>query len=63
MKILIVEDHPLIRMGLKLLISESDSKASVTQCDTFPEGLKLLDQEKFDLLILDIDIPGERTSK
>ncbi|GGH43949.1 response regulator [Dyadobacter endophyticus] len=63
MKILIVEDHPLIRMGLKLLISESESKATVTQCDTFPEGLILLDQEKFDLLILDIDIPGGENIK
>lgn len=58
MKILIVEDHPLIQMGLKLLISESESKATVVQCDSFPEGMRLLDQEKFDLLILDIDIPG-----
>jgi DNA-binding NarL/FixJ family response regulator len=58
MKILIVEDHPLIQMGLKLLISESESKATVVQCDSFQEGMRLLDQEKFDLLILDIDIPG-----
>lgn len=58
MKILIIEDHPLIRMGLKLLITESESRAVVTQTDSFSEGLALLDEEKFDLLILDIDIPG-----
>ncbi|MBE9464966.1 response regulator [Dyadobacter subterraneus] len=58
MNILIIEDHPLIRMGLGQLISDTDPKANVTQSDSFPAGLGLLDKEKFDLLILDIDIPG-----
>lgn len=58
MNILIIEDHPLIRMGLGHLISDTDPKANVTQSDSFPAGLVLLDKEKYDLLILDIDIPG-----
>ncbi len=58
MNILIIEDHPLIRMGLGHLISDTDPKANVTQSDSFPAGLLLLEKEKFDLLILDIDIPG-----
>lgn len=58
MNILIIEDHPLIRMGLGHLISDTDPKANVTQSDSFPAGLVLLEKEKFDLLILDIDIPG-----
>ncbi|GLU54862.1 response regulator transcription factor [Dyadobacter frigoris] len=58
MNILIIEDHPLIRMGLGHLIFDTDPKANVTQSDSFPAGLSLLGNEKFDLLILDIDIPG-----
>lgn len=58
MNILIIEDHPLIRMGLRHLIADTDPKADVTQSDSFPAGLALLDKERFDLLILDIDIPG-----
>ena len=58
MNILIIEDHPLIRMGLGHLISDTDPKANVTAADSFPSGLAMLDKEKFDLLILDIDIPG-----
>ncbi|WP_254411157.1 response regulator [Dyadobacter diqingensis] len=58
MKILIVEDHPLIRSGLKHLLLEATPDATVTQATTFPLGLTMLDKEKFDLLILDIDIPG-----
>lgn len=58
MNILIIEDHPLIRLGLRQLIAESDPKATISQADNFPTGLSLLDSEKFDLLILDIDVPG-----
>ncbi|TDE13184.1 response regulator transcription factor [Dyadobacter psychrotolerans] len=58
MNILIIEDHPLIRMGLKILISQSDPAATITQSRTFPEGLASLDTERFDIVILDIDIPG-----
>ncbi len=45
-------------MGLKQLITESDPKATVSQADNFPAGISLLEHEKFDLLILDIDVPG-----
>jgi two-component system invasion response regulator UvrY len=58
MNILIIEDHPLIRLGLRQLIAESDPKATISQADNFPTGLSLLDSEKFELLILDIDVPG-----
>ena len=63
MNILIVEDHPLIRVGLKVLISELDPDATVVQCDNFPEGLNLLENEIFELIILDIDIPGGENIK
>jgi two-component system invasion response regulator UvrY len=58
MNILIIEDHPLIRVGLKMLINEVDPKASVTPCDNFPDGLELVKSNPFDMVILDIDIPG-----
>jgi len=58
MNILIIEDHPLIRSGLKHLIYKSDPRATVSQTDSFPSGLLILANEKFDLVILDIDIPG-----
>jgi DNA-binding NarL/FixJ family response regulator len=63
MKVLIVEDHPLIRMGIKLLITEAFPAAIVTQCETFPQGLSLLDDNQFDVIVLDIDIPGGESIK
>ena len=58
MNILIVEDHPLIRMGLEILILNAQPDAGISQSDNFPDGLVLLKKEKFDMLILDIDVPG-----
>lgn len=58
MNVLIIEDHPLIRSGLKHLLLEVTPGAIVTEATTFPLGMTALDKQKFDLLILDIDIPG-----
>ena len=58
MNILIIEDHPLISSGIKHLIYKIDPRATVSHTDNFPSGLLLLASKKFDLAILDIDIPG-----
>jgi len=58
MNVLIIEDHPLIRFGLKQLLIKENVNTCVKHTTNFPDGLALLSQEKFDLLILDIDIPG-----
>ncbi|MCF2445029.1 response regulator transcription factor [Dyadobacter sp. CY345] len=58
MNVLIIEDHPLIRSGLQQLLSQANSQVAVQYAGTFPEGTYLLERERFDLLILDIDIPG-----
>lgn len=63
MNILIIEDHPLIKIGLKHLIRESAPKAVLTQADSFPAGMALMDTSKFDLLILDIEVPGGQNIK
>jgi len=58
MNILIIEDHPLITAALRATILASYPHADIEDADTFPDGLELLQNKKFDLLILDIDIPG-----
>ncbi|GLU56952.1 response regulator transcription factor [Dyadobacter frigoris] len=63
MEILIIEDHPIIRAGLKQLISEIAPKAIVTETDNFPEGMRILEHKKFKLLILDIELPGGENIK
>ena len=58
MNILIVDDHHLIRMGLQLVISETYQNATFVQAATFTDALDLLNQQSFQLVVLDVDIPG-----
>ncbi|GLU53998.1 response regulator transcription factor [Dyadobacter frigoris] len=58
MKFLIIEDHPVILLGIKKLIDESYPAATSSNSCNFPDGLNLLKNQAFDLLILDLNIPG-----
>ena len=58
MKFLCIEDHPLILLGLKMVFAEFYPQAVVGHAETFPAAVAILEQERFDLAILDIDIPG-----
>lgn len=55
---LIAEDHSVLRMGISMIIKEMYADAAITEADTFYETLKLLQQKQFDLLLLDIQLPG-----
>jgi two-component system invasion response regulator UvrY len=56
--ILIAEDHMIVRMGTIVLIKELFPDANVTEAGTFDETLKCLAHTNFDLLLLDIHLPG-----
>ena len=56
--ILLVEDHSIVRMGVKLLIEDFMPSAIISEAATFPETLKILHHRQFNLVVLDIKIPG-----
>ena len=58
LKILIADDHPLIRSGVKATLSASDDVQVVAEAPDFNEVLPLLEQHRPDLLILDVEMPG-----
>jgi two-component system, NarL family, invasion response regulator UvrY len=56
-KVLIADDHPLLREGLKLILSETDD---IVLAGEATEGQEVLDKVKadhFDVLVLDITMP------
>lgn len=56
-KVLLVDDHKMLREGIKQLV-EFDSEISVTaQASTGAECKALLSSESFDVVILDINLP------
>lgn len=54
-KILLVEDHPLNRTALRLMLERAGHKVSAAESGS--QGLALLEVEDFDLAILDLQLP------
>lgn len=63
MNVLIVEDHPLFIIGTTLTIRDISPEAIIATATTFPDALILLEKDKFDIVILDIDLPGGENLK
>ncbi len=56
--ILLVDDHELVRSGLKLLIESVIPDAHVIEADTGEKGIELVKQNSVDLVFMDIILPG-----
>ncbi len=57
-RVLIVDDHPILRKGLSLLINSEPDLAVVGEADNAQRALEMIDSHKPDLLIVDISLPG-----
>jgi two-component system invasion response regulator UvrY len=56
-KILIVDDHPIIRYGLRTIISEDENMSVCGEAETGRQALELLKDSKYDIILLDINLP------
>lgn len=59
-KILIVDDHFIVRSGMSLLLENELENVQVFDADDFPQAIIELKKSAFDLVILDINLPGGR---
>lgn len=59
MKIVIADDHPIFRSGLKFLLESSFPSIKVTDFENGEGVLSFLVENKPDLVLLDIDMPGK----
>ncbi len=57
MKILLVDDHEVVRRGLKQLLAEAAPRVDFGEAATVPQARKLL-RKPWDLVVLDISLPG-----
>jgi DNA-binding NarL/FixJ family response regulator len=63
MNALLIEDHAVVRMGMRLVIREIFENASVFESEDFNEGLRIVQDKPIDLVILDIHLPGGQDVK
>ncbi|MCD9617285.1 response regulator transcription factor [Chryseobacterium gleum] len=57
-KILIADDHHVVRIGTALILEKNFNDVEVDFAETYDEAKQKIESEKFDLLILDIELPG-----
>jgi DNA-binding NarL/FixJ family response regulator len=57
MRVVLIEDHNLTRMGLQAALQEQDGIEVVGEAANATQGLKLLDSLKPDVAIVDIGLP------
>ena len=62
-KILIADDHSIVRLGAAVVINEKFKDVSITNAVTIKEVYDHLKFENFDLLLLDINMPGGNNIK
>lgn len=57
-RILIADDHPIVRNGLKQIISDETDMEVICQASNGDEVIQSLKENKIDVIILDISMPG-----
>ncbi|AXY73484.1 DNA-binding response regulator [Paraflavitalea soli] len=58
MKILLIEDHLIVRYGVGRILTSMAANVTIDECDDFYEALKWAERSQYDLVILDINIPN-----
>jgi DNA-binding NarL/FixJ family response regulator len=57
-RILIVDDHPLLREGVNSLVEKQTDMAIVAQASSGPEALQMYAQHLPDITLMDLRLPG-----
>jgi len=57
-RIVIADDHAIVRRGLKDILATCPDMVVAAECNDGQELLKLIEKEDFDLVLLDLTMPG-----
>ena len=58
-KVLVVEDHAIIRKGITQLLRDTEDMEVVAEAQNGAEALQLIRDNPYDVILLDISMPGE----
>jgi two-component system invasion response regulator UvrY len=59
MKILICEDHKIVREGLRQILQKMEGVTSIEEAGNGDDALDLIKKEVFDIVLLDISLPDK----
>lgn len=57
MKVLVVDDHPVVRKGIIHILEEDPSVITCAEAGSAAELMSLLAEERWDVVVLDINLP------
>lgn len=57
-KVLLVDDHELVRSGIEALLATEKDIVVVAVCNCGEEALRIVEQESLDVILMDINMPG-----
>lgn len=57
-KVLVVDDHPLMRVGIAAIIDARSDMTAIAQAGTGEEAVKLFEQHRPDITLMDLRLPG-----
>lgn len=59
MKVMVVDDHPLMRVGIAAIINARPDMTVVAQAETGEDAVKLFQQCRPDVTLMDLRLPGK----
>ena len=59
MRILIVDDHAVVRQGIKQIITDMDNPVEVGEAGNGSDAIRMLRDGEWDMVLLDINLPGK----
>jgi DNA-binding NarL/FixJ family response regulator len=57
-KVLVCDDHAVVRKGIRGILSETDDIAVMGEAATAPDVLRLVREQRWNVVVLDISLPG-----
>jgi two-component system invasion response regulator UvrY len=57
-KVLITDDHPVVRRGIRQILEDEDRICLIQEAGSGKELFEKLNEQEFDVILLDISLPG-----
>jgi DNA-binding NarL/FixJ family response regulator len=59
MRVLVVDDHEFTREGIIRILTDNFSTSKIVRAGTYEAAMEQIENGKFDLIILDVNLPGK----